>query len=522
MFEYKEYKLTWEPIEVDSIPESLQDALEDIFWEAQNPRKNTITKIKRLIKKYPQNLQLRNYLSATYNALGYKDKAMEINNQLIDEYPDYFFARVNKAYHHEANEEYEEMEELMGKGFDLKTLYPDRNVFHVAEFMSMQMIALSYYIGTGDLEQAELRLEMMEEVDPDSESIELAYKKLMLGRFKMASKRYEEEKKTRITPRNTFSPEQVPDEDPEFNFIETHQLYLPDFGEDIEAVRHYLSLDRNKLIEDLEKALKYDYALFSDCDDKDGFGVGFHTYNLLGELEASESLPVIFEMMRMNENYRECTFGDFLTQDGWVSLMRMTKDNPGALEDYLKLPGADTYFRSVATDVLKQIYLHYPEKQAEVKAIYQQLLQYFIDATIEDEVIDTELNGFIVWDLIDLRLSEYLPLIEQLYESDKVNPGICGDFESVEQDIKTGEIDSQTKKNVESIYDLYGYYFSEESPVIDMEKVFREAFESKSKSFPNPKPIGTIISEKIERNAPCPCGSGKKFKKCCMGKGIFD
>lgn len=25
-------------------------------------------------------------------------------------------------------------------------------------------------------------------------------------------------------------------------------------------------------------------------------------------------------------------------------------------------------------------------------------------------------------------------------------------------------------------------------------------------------------SEKIGRNSPCPCGSGKKFKKCCMGK----
>ncbi|MBR2769144.1 MAG: SEC-C domain-containing protein, partial [Solobacterium sp.] len=26
----------------------------------------------------------------------------------------------------------------------------------------------------------------------------------------------------------------------------------------------------------------------------------------------------------------------------------------------------------------------------------------------------------------------------------------------------------------------------------------------------------------VGRNDPCPCGSGKKFKKCCMGKGIFD
>lgn len=28
--------------------------------------------------------------------------------------------------------------------------------------------------------------------------------------------------------------------------------------------------------------------------------------------------------------------------------------------------------------------------------------------------------------------------------------------------------------------------------------------------------------QKIGRNKPCPCGSGYKFKKCCLGKGIYD
>ena len=31
-----------------------------------------------------------------------------------------------------------------------------------------------------------------------------------------------------------------------------------------------------------------------------------------------------------------------------------------------------------------------------------------------------------------------------------------------------------------------------------------------------PKPI--IRKNKIKRNEPCYCGSGKKFKKCCMNK----
>ncbi|MCF8237763.1 MAG: SEC-C domain-containing protein [Saprospiraceae bacterium] len=33
-------------------------------------------------------------------------------------------------------------------------------------------------------------------------------------------------------------------------------------------------------------------------------------------------------------------------------------------------------------------------------------------------------------------------------------------------------------------------------------------------------PFGTPIKAepKIGRNEPCPCGSGKKYKKCCLNK----
>jgi len=29
---------------------------------------------------------------------------------------------------------------------------------------------------------------------------------------------------------------------------------------------------------------------------------------------------------------------------------------------------------------------------------------------------------------------------------------------------------------------------------------------------------GTFRGRKVERNDPCPCGSGQKYKKCCMRK----
>lgn len=34
-----------------------------------------------------------------------------------------------------------------------------------------------------------------------------------------------------------------------------------------------------------------------------------------------------------------------------------------------------------------------------------------------------------------------------------------------------------------------------------------------------PTPIQRATA-KIERNEPCPCGSQKKFKKCCLGKAV--
>jgi uncharacterized protein YecA (UPF0149 family) len=30
-----------------------------------------------------------------------------------------------------------------------------------------------------------------------------------------------------------------------------------------------------------------------------------------------------------------------------------------------------------------------------------------------------------------------------------------------------------------------------------------------------------LLEEKLGRNDPCPCGSGKRFKKCCLKSGCF-
>ena len=43
--------------------------------------------------------------------------------------------------------------------------------------------------------------------------------------------------------------------------------------------------------------------------------------------------------------------------------------------------------------------------------------------------------------------------------------------------------------------------------------------ETKRELYLEQKKSGTVVvGKKVGRNDPCPCGSGKKYKKCCMNK----
>ena len=50
----------------------------------------------------------------------------------------------------------------------------------------------------------------------------------------------------------------------------------------------------------------------------------------------------------------------------------------------------------------------------------------------------------------------------------------------------------------------------------DLMAAVREAFQTKLSSALD-KHLAPASAPKVGRNDPCPCGSGKKHKKCCLG-----
>ncbi len=102
-----------------------------------------------------------------------------------------------------------------------------------------------------------------------------------------------------------------------------------------------------------------------------------------------------------------------------------------------------------------------------------------------------ETNGFAVCALIDINAKESIDIIRQAFLKNCVEIGIPGDIEDVEIALGLREKRDTPRPN----YNL---------GLFDLED--KEDYESKT----------VRLSPKIGRNDLCPCGSGKKYKKCCL------
>jgi len=216
---------------------------------------------------------------------------------------------------------------------------------------------------------------------------------------------------------------------------------------------------------------------FRNYPDKDKWWE-FHKHALwvLVELKAEESLSTVLKLLKQDDAYNWYWFGDFSTEDFW-----------------------EMWFSSI--------------------------LAAFLAMDEEDPALDGEVISSIMANLIFLEAEELLPQIHALAERDLIFEGYVGDIESIERDIKKPRYTSTKRKVRTSIFERYEDVMNWHSYRMKYDKSYRKRNEPKPlKPFEDPflgvPQIETIKREgkKVGRNAPCPCGSGKKYKKCCLKK----
>ncbi len=492
--------------------EDINKLLNDYFEECRDKKnKKIIEKLNSAIAKYPKVPQFKNYLCVAFQAKGEFAKAIEINDWIIKEHPDYLFAKLNKANDYINLEQAHKVPEVFGNIFDIKELYPHRDIFHLDEVTGFYRIIVKYFAKIEDLENAEKYLAILNEIDPEDPDTEDAESYLFYLRMQKAQERMEERNKLRIKPVNVkILAVTNKTETPLFNHSEINELYNYGLNIQHEILNEIIALPRTTLIEDLEKLLtdaveRYDYFVKEGWSDENSNFV-IHSIFLIAELNSVESLPKILSFIEFEYEFLEHWLGDFRTEFLWQCIYKLGLNQIDVLKEFLLKPGIDTFSKSAVTDALNQMVLHHTEKREEILLMFTEVFTGFLNAKEESNLLDTDFLGFAISDLIDCNLYELLPIIKLLFEKGYVSLDVSGDYYDVEEEFKNLKKRNYLKK-IKSIFEIY-------------DGVNKSWHIDKDDDYTDYKPIvqQQAVSEKIGRNEPCPCGSGKKYKKCCMNK----
>lgn len=198
-----------------------------------------------------------------------------------------------------------------------------------------------------------------------------------------------------------------------------------------------------------------------------------HAWRALGQLRAAAAVePLLRYLARVEDD--DSVSVDFPLVFGMIGYPALRP-----LIAFATAQRRHTYKCATATDSIKEIAAQNPEHRGEC-------IDFLTGLLGSRNRFDPDLNGFIVADLLDLRAVEAIDAIREAFERDAVEPSIAGDLEDVEIDLGLREARATPAPR----FPLFGKL---------------------EESWPAPEK-----SVKIGRNDPCPCGSGKKHKKCCL------
>jgi len=139
----------------------------------------------------------------------------------------------------------------------------------------------------------------------------------------------------------------------------------------------------------------------------------------------------------------------------------------------------------------------------------------FVELLEEAAVNPTHMNAVLAWDLAEIGAIEAAELIERTFAANLIDIGFAGPWETHRQLLGVPGLGlpmperpvNSCQFNMSAEGSLEGYddpLSGEDDPEF-----------SDDDSYFTPAPRGHGRN-RISRNDPCPCGSGKKFKKCCL------
>lgn len=265
------------------------------------------------------------------------------------------------------------------------------------------------------------------------------------------------------------------------------------------------------LLQELDRVIESPEIATEDRD----YMLHLYAIYLLAEFREKKAFAKIINLIELTPDEVENMLGDTITErlssilystfDGQVSMLQSVIDNPLI----------DIYVRGATLDTYAKLYSDGLVSRDELIDYLRELI-YCSDYD-EEEILGTNIQGVVV----DYNIYEMVDDIQFLYDENYIDEFMFGKYDSFIDSVFSYKDQSSSVRYINSAIEEMNWW-----------ACFEKTKEEKLKKKKNMEELAKEIKRreqrenkarkktKIGRNDPCPCGSGKKYKRCCIDKDI--
>jgi hypothetical protein len=230
---------------------------------------------------------------------------------------------------------------------------------------------------------------------------------------------------------------------------------------------------------------------------------------LLAQFRETRAYPLVLRLASLPGDLLDSLCGDFITEDLGRVLASVCGGDVAGIQSLIENEDTDEWVRGAALSSLVTLVAAKQQSRDEIVSYFALLFRGKLVRQWSH-----------IWDTLvsyssDLYPEELLDDISRAYEEGLVDPGYIG-FDDIERDLAAGKdriltrlANDPHRRLVEDTVAEMGWW-----------ACFREDSPRRAKNTANAPQLAISspvrrTTPKIGRNEPCPCGTGKKYKKCC-------
>ena len=233
---------------------------------------------------------------------------------------------------------------------------------------------------------------------------------------------------------------------------------------------------------------------------------------LLAQMREPYAYSRLVKLMDYDDENIEFLWEEFITEH-YVKMLRDTYNGDSSLlHGVIEKRSVDPFSRSTAVYALGMHYFDGHISREKIAGYFRRLIHEVYTGKLNDD--DEIVLSSVVDCIREQQLEELIEDAKTVYARNSIDKFLCGDYEEY------------TTKFSDPLYRAKDQHIDDAIQLLQQWRWFEEETspeKSAASDFYGYGDNGDEPSWKIDigRNEPCPCGSGKKYKNCCLGRDFY-